>query len=80
MVPMDIFTLLPSTLANFHPLKLTVADHFGLAKTLELLSRDYHWPRMRHTVRRFIANCDTCSRAKPSRLAPYGPLQPLPVP
>jgi len=57
-----------------------VAGHFGLAKTLELLARDFHWPRMRHTVRRFIANCDTCSRAKSSRHAPFGKLHPLPVP
>jgi len=32
------------------------------------------------SLKRFIKNCDPCSRAKPARHAPFGPLQPLPVP
>ena len=57
-----------------------VAGHFGLAKTVELICRDFYWPRIRQTIRRFIKNCDVCNRAKPSRHAPYGLLQALPVP
>ena len=57
-----------------------VAGHFGLAKTVELISRNYYWPKLRKTIARFLRNCDVCLRAKPDRSAPYGLLQPLPVP
>lgn len=29
-----------------------------------MLSRDFYWPMMYHQVRRFLANCDICSRTK----------------
>jgi hypothetical protein len=57
-----------------------LAGHFGVAKTVELLSRDYWFPRMRRVVAKFIANCDACQRSKPNRHAPFGLLQPLRVP
>ena len=57
-----------------------VAGHFGVAKTVELISRDYHWPGLRKSVKKYIRGCDVCSRTKSSRHAPYGLLQPLPVP
>ena len=54
--------------------------HPGKAKTYELLSRDYYWPTMRKDVQRFVRNCHTCRRTKPTRHAPFGVLKPLPVP
>jgi hypothetical protein len=56
------------------------AGHFGIAKTVELISRDYWAPHLRKSVRRFILNCDACQRSRPSRHSPYGLLQALPVP
>jgi transposase InsO family protein len=56
------------------------AGHPGKAKTHELLSRDYFWPRMVETVRRYIRNCHTCSQSKTSRLQYQGLLQPLEAP
>ena len=47
---------------------------------MELISRDYHWPGLRKSVKKYIRGCDVCSRTKSSRHAPYGLLQPLPVP
>ncbi len=35
---------------------------------------------MRHTIAKFIRNCDTCTRIKPARHAPYGLLKTLEVP
>ena len=35
---------------------------------------------MRKTIARYVNNCDTCSRVKPVRRAPYGCLKPLQVP
>ena len=57
-----------------------VAGHYGISKTIELITRDYYWPKLRSTLRLFIRNCDVCSRAKSSRHAPHGLLQALPVP
>lgn len=56
------------------------AGHPGRAATFELLTREYWWPSMRRTIARYIRNCDTCSRIKPARHAPYGFLSPLTVP
>ena len=56
------------------------AGHPGQANTYELVTRDYWWPKMRKTIAHYIRNCDTCTRIKPARHAPYGLLKPLQVP
>jgi hypothetical protein len=56
------------------------AGHYGVAKTFELISRDYYWPGLRRSIRKYIRGCDICSRAKAERHKPYGLLQPLPIP
>jgi len=56
------------------------AGHPGVAKTLELLSREYTWIDQRKDVERYVRNCHTCRRAKPTRHAPYGTLKPLEIP
>ena len=65
-------------LRRSHDLK--TAGHFGQVKTLEIVSRDYYWPRMRQYINLYVSSCDTCSRNKSPRHAKYGPLKPLPVP
>jgi len=50
--------------------EVPVAGHPGRSKTLELLSRNYNWPKMRQDVERFVRNCHTCRRSKTSRHAP----------
>ena len=56
------------------------AGHPSRAATYELVSRNYWWPGMRKTIARYLNNCDTCARIKPSRHALYGLLKPLQVP
>ena len=51
------------------------AGHGGTAKTTELISRRYYWPKLREDIKRFIKNCYTCQRTKLVRHAPYGLLQ-----
>jgi len=51
------------------------AGHGGTAKTTELITRRYYWPKIREDIKRFIKNCDTCQRTKVVRHAPYGLLQ-----
>ena len=57
-----------------------LAGHYGNAKTIELVTRNYWWPGLRRMVRKYISGCDVCKRAKASRHKPYGLLQPLPIP
>jgi len=60
--------------------EVLVAGHPRRSKTLELLSRNYHWPKMWQDVERFVRNCHTCRRSKTSRHAPFGVLRPLAIP
>ena len=57
-----------------------LAGHYGVKKTLELLTRTYFWPGMRKTVEDYVRTCDTCHRSKTPRHAPHGQLQSLPPP
>ena len=54
---------------------LPQAGHGQTAKTTELISRRYYWPKIREDIKRFRKNCDTCLRSKVVRHAPYGLLQ-----
>ena len=56
------------------------SGHFGQAKTLELIQRDFWWPNMRQFTNKYIASCDICARSKGIQHKPHGLLQPLPVP
>ena len=58
----------------------SLAGHGGTAKTTELVSRRYDWPKMREIIKRYVKNSDKCQRSKPIRHAPYGLLQPNEVP
>jgi hypothetical protein len=55
------------------------AEHPGRSKTLEYLSRNYTWPKMRMDVDCYTYNCHTCQCMKPSRHVPFGVLCPLPI-
>ena len=54
--------------------------HPGRSKCYELISRAYWWPNIYATIQRFIRNCHTCRRSKPSRQRTQGWLRPLPPP
>jgi hypothetical protein len=56
------------------------AGHPGRIKTLELITRDYWWPRMSRDVEEYVKACELCVRTKAPRTAPQGFLQPLPIP
>ena len=57
-----------------------IGGHQGRARTLELLQREYYWPKMYETVARYVKSCHVCSRVKASREKKQGLLKPLPVP
>jgi Reverse transcriptase (RNA-dependent DNA polymerase)/RNase H-like domain found in reverse transcriptase/Integrase zinc binding domain/Chromo (CHRromatin Organisation MOdifier) domain len=64
--------------AQHHDTK--IAGHPGRWKTLELVSRNYWWPRMSVFIGIYCSTCNLCLRTKPHRQAPYGELVPLPIP
>ena len=55
------------------------AGHFGINKTLELVLRNFWWPKMKTDIYNYVRSCD-CVRSKAPRHMPYGLLQPLPIP
>ena len=56
------------------------AGHFGVTKTIELISRNFWWPKFHNDVKKFIRSCDICCKAKIPRHKPYGLLSPLSTP
>jgi hypothetical protein len=56
------------------------AGHFGIAKTYELVTRNYYWPTLRKYIKDYVSGCDTCIRNKNHHHKPYGLLSPLPIP
>ena len=57
-----------------------LAGHYGVAKTFELLSRNYYFPGMHAYVKKYVSTCDLCSRSKTPRHPKHGELAPLPAP
>ena len=43
-----------------------LVGHFGVAKTLELISQGYWWPQPWKLVKEFVKSCDSCARSKAS--------------
>jgi len=60
-------------ITKHHELQQT--GHGGRAKTTELISQRYYWPKIREDIKQFIIKCDTCQRTKVVRHSPYGLLQ-----
>jgi len=56
------------------------AGHFGINKTVELISRNFWWPKLHNDVKKFIKSCETCCKSKIPRHKPYGLLSPLSTP
>ncbi|KAB2098877.1 hypothetical protein AG0111_0g12970 [Alternaria gaisen] len=54
--------------------------HPGREVTYKILARDYFWPGMTQTIRRYVRNCSTCGRSKSWREGKQGLLKPLPIP
>ena len=57
-----------------------IAGHQGIEKTLELIQRQFWWPKMRQDVQQFVTSCPQCQRTKIFPARPSGLLQPNPIP
>jgi hypothetical protein len=49
----------------------TLAGHFGIARTHELVSRIYWWHKMNKLLQEYVKSCDTCARSKAPRHRSY---------
>ena len=59
---------------------LTESGHGGFARTFNNIAATYYWTHMSRDIKSFVATCDICQKSKPRRHAPYGLLQPIPIP
>jgi hypothetical protein len=57
-----------------------IAGHPGILKTIELISRDYIWIRLRSDVETYVNGCAVCQRTKGTNRLPTGTLKTLEVP
>ena len=57
-----------------------LSRHPGQNKTVDLICREYTWPRLREFVKKYCKSCTTCMRAKPQWHKPYGLLKQLLIP
>jgi hypothetical protein len=48
-----------------------VAGYFEQKKTLELISRNFYWPKMEEWINEYVWTCDTCQRMKSTRHAKF---------
>jgi len=57
-----------------------VAGHMGQDKTIELIRRNFWWPKMNERIIDFVKSCPKCQQNKASRHQPYGLSSPLELP
>ena len=54
-----------------------VAGHFGMEKTIEIITRDVYWKGLTEWINDYVRSCDECQHNKSPRHARWGLLQPL---
>ena len=57
-----------------------LAGHPGIAKTLELTTREFWWPNMKQDIEKYVKGCHECQRSKPDRQPWAALLQPNEIP
>lgn len=70
--------LTTALIQNIHD--AVISGHPGRDATLAQVSRDYFWPGISKSVKRFCKNCHVCGRSSIWRHQKQGLLQPLPIP
>ena len=74
----DYEPLRTAIIQELHDSVLT--GHPGKNGTITVVSREFFWPNLQTTVKRFVRNCGICGRTKVWRDCKQGLLRPLPVP
>ena len=55
------------------------AGHLGEERTLALVARSFHWPKMKEDVQAYVKTCYVCQVDKIEQKKEGGLLQPLPI-
>ena len=55
---------------------MPIAEHGGQWKMVELVTRNYWWPRIMKEVKRYMERCNQCQRMKNRAEMPAGKLKP----
>ena len=74
----DVNDIKSKLINEYHDIPM--GGHVGIHKTIERLSRNWYWPKMRKDVEEYVRSCVPCQQNKPSHQRPMGLLQPLPIP
>jgi len=72
-------SLVPEILKEVHN-NITGMAHSGYEKTYKRISQGFYWPKMLKDIKKFVYSCIICKQIKHPRHAPYGMLQPIPIP
>ena len=59
---------------------IPISGHVGIAKTIDLLSRTYYWPKLHEDVKEYINSCLPCQSNKARNSALAGLAQPIEPP
>ena len=57
-----------------------IGGHLGVAKTVEVVSRDFYWPKLIEEVKEYVSSCPSCQINKSRTENAAGLLHPLPHP
>ena len=74
----DTAALILQILKQYHDSPL--AAHHGVARTHALVAQYFKWTGLATAVDGYVRSCDACQRNKVVRHAPFGLLNPLPIP
>jgi len=72
LVPAEMQQKVIQTVHDSH-----VGTHFGVDKTLDLIQRTYVWRFMGNMIKKYVANCVTCNKAKNSLPLQHTPGHPV---
>ena len=78
VIPPSAASLILNILRLYHDSPM--AGHYGVRRTQELVQRHFVWRGLATAVNHYVLSCDTCQWNKAVRHAPFGKLNPLPIP
>ena len=78
LIPPTATALILNILRQYHDSPL--AGHYGVVRTQALVGQYFQWAGFATSVEGYVRSCDACQRNKVVRHAPFGLLNPLPIP
>ena len=78
LIPPTTADLILKIVQQYHDSPM--ARYYGVARTQALVGQYFKWQGLATAVEAYVKSCDACQRNKVVRHAPYGLLNPLPIP